>query len=156
MSTTNRVEVEDEVHPPVYEGGGAGEFEDEKKGSVDKLEKFDSKDPRAGGFTQVNEVIAQGIAKNVDDFMASVGSRGKAESKVAETLRGADVGSQTLVSEANDANERERGMNLKTAFRVYPKAIMWSMLLSSALIMEGYDTAVIGSCTCSIGLCEND
>ena len=37
-------------------------------------------------------------------------------------------------------------MKLLTAFRVYPKAILWSMLLSSALIMEGYDTAVVGSC----------
>ena len=36
-------------------------------------------------------------------------------------------------------------MKLRTAFRVYPKAMMWSVILSSALIMEGYDTAVVGS-----------
>lgn len=53
---------------------------------------------------------------------------------------------QTLVNEANEANERERSMTLREAFRVYPKAIMWSVILSSALIMEGYDTAVVGSC----------
>ena len=52
----------------------------------------------------------------------------------------------TLVNEANEANERERSMKLLTAFRLYPKAILWSIILSSALIMEGYDTAVVGSC----------
>jgi SP family general alpha glucoside:H+ symporter-like MFS transporter len=37
-------------------------------------------------------------------------------------------------------------MTLKTAFSVYPKAIGWSIVLSSCLIMEGYDTSVMGSC----------
>jgi MFS transporter, SP family, general alpha glucoside:H+ symporter len=37
-------------------------------------------------------------------------------------------------------------MRLSTAFKIYPKAICWSMILSSCLIMEGYDTSVVGSC----------
>lgn len=41
-------------------------------------------------------------------------------------------------------------MKLLTALRVYPKAMMWSIILSSCLIMEGYDTAVVGSCTCFV------
>ncbi|KAI3332773.1 general alpha-glucoside permease [Ustulina deusta] len=36
-------------------------------------------------------------------------------------------------------------LTLRHAFHVYPKAIGWSMLLSSCLIMEGYQTAVVGS-----------
>lgn len=36
-------------------------------------------------------------------------------------------------------------MRLRHAFRVFPKAIIWSLILSSAIIMEGYDTAVLGS-----------
>ena len=36
-------------------------------------------------------------------------------------------------------------MKLRHAVRIYPKAIMWSVILSSAIIMEGYDTAVLGS-----------
>ncbi|KAI1129825.1 general alpha-glucoside permease [Nemania abortiva] len=78
---------------------------------------------RAGGngtSTHIDEAVAARIAENVDDFM-------------------------TLVNEANEANERERGMTLLYAFKVYPKAIGWSMLLSSCLIMEGYQTAVVGS-----------
>lgn len=75
---------------------------------------------RNGSTTHIDEVVAERIAANVDDFM-------------------------TLVSEANEANERERGMKLSQAIKVYPKAIGWSMLLSSCLIMEGYQTAVVGS-----------
>ncbi|KAI1199302.1 general alpha-glucoside permease [Nemania serpens] len=73
-----------------------------------------------GAYTHIDEAVAARIAENVDDFM-------------------------TLVNEANDANEREREMTLLYAFKVYPKAIGWSMLLSSCLIMEGYQTAVVGS-----------
>ncbi|OAG04873.1 sugar transporter [Paraphaeosphaeria sporulosa] len=73
-----------------------------------------------GSYTHVDETIARKVAANVDDFM-------------------------TLVAEADAANQRERGMPLTTAFRVYPKAIAWSMVLSSCLIMEGYDTSVVGS-----------
>ncbi|KZO95967.1 putative maltose permease [Calocera viscosa TUFC12733] len=36
-------------------------------------------------------------------------------------------------------------MSLGDAFRLYPKAIGWSMLLSTAVIMEGYDTNLLGS-----------
>jgi SP family general alpha glucoside:H+ symporter-like MFS transporter len=54
------------------------------------------------------------------------------------------------VSEANEANEREKGMKLLDAFRIYPQAMFWSVVLSSALIMEGYDTAVVGSCKYSL------
>lgn len=38
-------------------------------------------------------------------------------------------------------------MKLLDALRIYPKAIMYSVALSTALIMEGYDTAVVGSCS---------
>ncbi|XDG03454.1 hypothetical protein ABKA04_003069 [Annulohypoxylon sp. FPYF3050] len=71
-------------------------------------------------YTQIDPAIANRIAANVDDFM-------------------------TLVNEANEANERERGMKLSHAFRVYPKAIGWSMILSSCLIMEGFGTSIVGS-----------
>ncbi|TGJ87246.1 hypothetical protein E0Z10_g1552 [Xylaria hypoxylon] len=73
-----------------------------------------------GQSTHVDEAVAARIAGNVEDFMK-------------------------LVNEANEANEREREMTLRHAFKVYPKAIGWSMLLSSCLIMEGYQTAVVGS-----------
>ncbi|KAK6212662.1 hypothetical protein LQW54_005083 [Pestalotiopsis sp. IQ-011] len=64
--------------------------------------------------------MAQQVGADFDDFMA-------------------------LVNEANVANERERDMKLSTAFRTYPKAIGWSVVLSSCILMEGYGTAIIGS-----------
>ncbi|KAI4599148.1 hypothetical protein KJ359_002107 [Pestalotiopsis sp. 9143b] len=66
--------------------------------------------------------MAQQIGADFDDFMA-------------------------LVNEANVANERERDMKLSTAFRTYPKAIGWSVVLSSCIIMEGYGTAIIAGLT---------
>ncbi|KAK7948071.1 MFS transporter- SP family- general alpha glucoside:H+ symporter [Apiospora aurea] len=69
---------------------------------------------------QIDPAVARKIAANVDDFM-------------------------TLVHEADAANERERDMKLSTAFKIYPKAIAWSAVLSSCLVMEGYDTSIVGS-----------
>lgn len=57
---------------------------------------------------------------------------------------------QTLVSEANEANERERDMKLSDAFKIYPKAVAWSMILSSCIIMEGFGTSIVGSCKLSL------
>ncbi|GES56834.1 MFS alpha-glucoside transporter [Aspergillus terreus] len=41
--------------------------------------------------------------------------------------------------------QQEQSMTLWKAIRLYPKAVGWSMLLSSTLIMEGYDLALLGS-----------
>ncbi|KAI0127214.1 general substrate transporter [Xylariales sp. AK1849] len=52
---------------------------------------------------------------------------------------------EALVIEARAAAHSEHDMTLLTALRLYPKAIGWSVLLSSTLIMEGYDLALLGS-----------
>ncbi|KAG2413173.1 hypothetical protein HFD88_002362 [Aspergillus terreus] len=41
--------------------------------------------------------------------------------------------------------QQEQSMTLWKAIRLYPKAVGWSVLLSSTLIMEGYDLALLGS-----------
>ncbi|KAL4748205.1 hypothetical protein BDW72DRAFT_214972 [Aspergillus terricola var. indicus] len=40
---------------------------------------------------------------------------------------------------------QEQAMTLWQGLRLYPKAVAWSVLLSSTLIMEGYDLALLGS-----------
>lgn len=50
-----------------------------------------------------------------------------------------------LNDEARHAASDEKSMSLRQAIRLYPKAVGWSILLSSALIMEGYDLALLGS-----------
>lgn len=47
--------------------------------------------------------------------------------------------------EAQHAAADEKQMGLFQALRLYPKAVGWSVVLSSALIMEGYDLALLGS-----------
>ncbi|SPO04139.1 probable maltose permease (MalP) [Cephalotrichum gorgonifer] len=50
-----------------------------------------------------------------------------------------------LAEEARHASSKEQDMTLWSALKLYPKAVGWSMLLSSTLIMEGYDLALLGS-----------
>lgn len=57
-------------------------------------------------------------------------------SKVAATLPA------TVVQEAKTAAEKEHSLSLRDGLRNYRKAITWSLLLSAAVIMEGYDTLV--------------
>jgi MFS transporter, SP family, general alpha glucoside:H+ symporter len=44
-----------------------------------------------------------------------------------------------------DAVDYEHHMSLMDGLRRYPKAIAWSLALSTAIIMEGYDGQLIGS-----------
>ncbi|RMD42597.1 hypothetical protein DV735_g2558, partial [Chaetothyriales sp. CBS 134920] len=43
------------------------------------------------------------------------------------------------------ANAQEHQLTFWKSVKLYPKAIGWSVLLSTAIIMEGYDTKLIGS-----------
>ncbi|KAF2644670.1 general substrate transporter [Massarina eburnea CBS 473.64] len=47
--------------------------------------------------------------------------------------------------EAQHAAVDEKQMSLVQALKLYPKAVGWSVVLSSTLIMEGYDLALLGS-----------
>lgn len=47
--------------------------------------------------------------------------------------------------EALHAAVDEKEMTLLKGLKLYPKAVGWSIVLSSALIMEGYDLALLGS-----------
>ncbi|KAJ5779140.1 hypothetical protein N7457_006860 [Penicillium paradoxum] len=50
-----------------------------------------------------------------------------------------------LTTEAHAAIEKEHNMTAWEALKLYPKAVGWSLLLSCAIIMEGYDVVLIGS-----------
>lgn len=50
-----------------------------------------------------------------------------------------------LAEEARNASKKETEMTLWAALKLYPKAVGWSVLLSTTLIMEGYDLALLGS-----------
>lgn len=48
-------------------------------------------------------------------------------------------------SEAQAALDKEHSMTALQAFKIYRKAVGWSLLMSCAIIMEGYDVVLIGS-----------
>ncbi|RDW56757.1 hypothetical protein BP6252_13980 [Coleophoma cylindrospora] len=50
-----------------------------------------------------------------------------------------------LIANAERANAREHEMTLMQAFKIYRKAIFWSALMSTALVMEGFDGKIMGS-----------
>ncbi|KAJ9496148.1 hypothetical protein LTR96_008653 [Exophiala xenobiotica] len=50
-----------------------------------------------------------------------------------------------LTADARNAAEHEHKMGFREGCRLYPKAIMFSFCLSLAVIMEGYDTYLLGN-----------
>ncbi|KAL2059988.1 hypothetical protein VTL71DRAFT_9810 [Oculimacula yallundae] len=48
-------------------------------------------------------------------------------------------------NDARKATDREHNMTVKECLRLYPKAVAFSLIFSTAIIMEGYDTALLGS-----------
>lgn len=53
--------------------------------------------------------------------------------------------SQTIINDAANATETEQKMTVWQGLKTYPKAIGWSVVFSSAIIMEGYDLTALGS-----------
>ncbi|KAI9738378.1 MAG: hypothetical protein M1834_008881 [Cirrosporium novae-zelandiae] len=41
--------------------------------------------------------------------------------------------------------EAEKRMGILESFRLYPKAVAWSIVLSAAIVMDGYDTMLFGN-----------
>jgi MFS transporter, SP family, general alpha glucoside:H+ symporter len=50
-----------------------------------------------------------------------------------------------LTSEAEKATKAEHSMGLIAALKLYPKAVGWSVLLSTAIVMEGFDVVLLAN-----------
>lgn len=72
------------------------------------------------------------------DFAGRTGS-------VSHTVAVENLPSKTILEDASNAQAREQSMTLLEGIRTYPKAIGWSLLFSTAIIMEGYDITILGS-----------
>lgn len=66
---------------------------------------------------------------------------GERESQTAQSL---DTNEEEI-REAQDATDQEHELTFWKAVRKYPKAIGWSVLLSTAVVMEGYDLLLMGN-----------
>ena len=54
-------------------------------------------------------------------------------------------GWQASVEDAHLANINEHEITIRKALRAYPYAALWSLVVSLSIIMEGYDTNLIGN-----------
>lgn len=52
---------------------------------------------------------------------------------------------QDVVRAAQRQSQQEQSMSLMQGLRTYPKAMGWSIALSTCIIMEGYDTIILGN-----------
>lgn len=68
------------------------------------------------------------------------GSQPQAEHVVeAPSKEGLDL----TVDAARAANDGEHALTVKDALKIHWKAVIWSLLVSMSIIMEGYDTSLI-------------
>ncbi len=52
---------------------------------------------------------------------------------------------EATLEDAQAANTHEHGLTVRSAAKAYPWAVAWSLIVSMSIVMEGYDTALIGS-----------
>lgn len=52
----------------------------------------------------------------------------------------------SLIRQAQEADAADKQLTIKEAIKKYKKACFWAMILSTSLIMEGYDLVIV-SCT---------
>jgi SP family general alpha glucoside:H+ symporter-like MFS transporter len=81
------------------------------------------------------------MAQHQEDISdpATVASVPDGNEKGEERMIDMDV----LIGEAREAADKEHQMSLWEGVKLYPKAVGWSILLSTALVMEGYDVVII-------------
>ncbi|KAL8243766.1 hypothetical protein R6Q59_010024 [Mikania micrantha] len=69
----------------------------------------------------------------------------KSSDELYHGLSASVPGLRRLSADARAATEAERKLTFWSGCRLYPKAIAWSLLLSTTIIMEGYDLTLINS-----------
>ncbi|PLB37729.1 putative MFS alpha-glucoside transporter [Aspergillus candidus] len=50
-----------------------------------------------------------------------------------------------VIENAKAATEKERSMTLLQGIKTYPKAVAWSVLISTCIVMEGYDISLVNN-----------
>jgi SP family general alpha glucoside:H+ symporter-like MFS transporter len=50
-----------------------------------------------------------------------------------------------VIQNAKAATEKEQSMSLMQGIRLYPKAVLWSVLISTCIAMEGYDISLVNN-----------
>lgn len=50
-----------------------------------------------------------------------------------------------VVQNAKNASDKEHAMTLWQGVKLYPKAVAWSVLISTCIVMEGYDVCLLSN-----------
>lgn len=51
----------------------------------------------------------------------------------------------SIIDHARAATEKEHKMTLKEGIKLYPKAIAWSLIISTCIVMEGFDISLVNN-----------
>lgn len=62
---------------------------------------------------------------------------------LTETEADTKANNHATLNEAKAATEKEHKMTLMEGLRLYPKAVAWSLLISTCIAMEGFDLALV-------------
>lgn len=62
-----------------------------------------------------------------------------------DTVLGCKGSWEATLADAQAANRHEHSLSVRQALKAYPWAVVWSLIVSLSIIMEGYDTILIGS-----------
>ncbi len=54
-------------------------------------------------------------------------------------------GMNEIIHNAKNATDKEHKMSLWQGLKLYPKAVGWSMLISTCIVMEGYDLCLLSN-----------
>jgi SP family general alpha glucoside:H+ symporter-like MFS transporter len=87
--------------------------------------------------TELGTIPTSDNAQDVIEVDTEIGAVGR--------LAATDPKFTVLSGEAKIATDAEHAMTVREAIRLYPKAVVWSLLLSSAVAMEGFDIVLISS-----------
>lgn len=52
---------------------------------------------------------------------------------------------RVVIESARAAAAKEQSMTLLQGIKLYPKAIAWSMIISTCIVMEGYDVSLVNN-----------
>jgi SP family general alpha glucoside:H+ symporter-like MFS transporter len=79
------------------------------------------------------------------DLEAIESKSGQAPGAMDDAALGEKGGWHASVADAHLANINEHATTVRRALRAYPYAALWSLAVSMSIIMEGYDTNLIGN-----------
>lgn len=80
------------------------------------------------------------------DVAPAVGDVGNSHSDPSKTHH-------NIIENARAAAAKEQGMTLWQGLKLYPKAVGWSLLISTCIAMEGYDISLVNN-FCESNICN--